>query len=35
MPKGTDQAQAWKFLGAAINTYCPDQRPVFERAAQQ
>ncbi|MGH3561691.1 MAG: DUF732 domain-containing protein [Mycobacterium sp.] len=35
MPRGTTQAQTWQFLGAAINTYCPDQRPVFERAAAQ
>ncbi len=35
LPKGSTQAQSWQFLGASINTYCPDQRPVFERAAGQ
>ncbi|HEU4361082.1 MAG TPA: DUF732 domain-containing protein [Mycobacterium sp.] len=33
LPRGTSQPQAWQFFGASINTYCPDQRPVFERAA--
>jgi hypothetical protein len=28
------QTQAWQFLGAAIMTYCPDQRQVYERAAE-
>lgn len=27
-------AQAWQFLGAAINTYCPDQVGVLQAAAQ-
>lgn len=35
LPRGSTQAQSWQFLGASINTYCPDQRPVFERAAAQ
>jgi hypothetical protein len=35
LPRGTSQAQALQFLGAAINTYCPGQRPVLERAAAQ
>lgn len=40
LPKGTNQSQpnpahAWQFLGAAINTYCPDKRGVFEQAAAQ
>jgi hypothetical protein len=35
LPRGSTQAQAWQFLGAAITTYCPDQRSVFERAAAQ
>lgn len=35
LPKGSTQAQSWQFLGASINTYCPDQRPVYERAAGQ
>lgn len=33
LPKGSDTAQAWQFLGAAINTYCPEQLPVLQRAA--
>lgn len=35
LPRGSSQAQSWQFLGASINTYCPDQRPVYERAAGQ
>lgn len=35
LPRGTTQVQAWQFLGAAINSYCPDERAVFERAAAQ
>ena len=35
LQNGTNQAQAWQFLGASINTYCPDKRAVFERAAVQ
>lgn len=35
LPRGTTQVQAWQFLGAAINSYCPDERSVFERAAAQ
>jgi hypothetical protein len=34
LPRSTTQAQAWQFLGAAIMTYCPDQRGVYERAAE-
>ena len=32
---GTTTAQAWQFLGAAIDTYCPEQTPVLQRAAEQ
>lgn len=35
LPKGSTEAQSWQFLGASINTYCPDQKPVYERAAGQ
>lgn len=35
LPNGSTPAQSWQFLGASINTYCPDQRPVYERAAGQ
>lgn len=34
LQKGTNQAQVYQFLGASINTYCPDKRPVLERVAQ-
>ena len=33
LPKGGTTEQAWQFLGAAINTYCPEQTPVLQRAA--
>lgn len=33
LARGSSQAQAWQFLGAAITTYCPDQRGVYESAA--
>jgi hypothetical protein len=35
LPRHSTTAQAWQFLGAAIDTYCPDQRPVLERVANQ
>ena len=35
LPKGSTTEQTWQFLGAAINTYCPDQAPVLHRAAGQ
>jgi len=34
LPKGTTNAQAWQFVGAAINTYCPEHLPVLAAAAQ-
>ncbi|OBL07598.1 hypothetical protein A5646_13385 [Mycobacterium sp. 1245499.0] len=33
LPKGSTTEQAWQFLGAAINTYCPKQVPVLQWAA--
>lgn len=30
-----DTEQTWKFLGLSIDTYCPDQQPVLQRAAGQ
>jgi hypothetical protein len=33
LPRGTTTAQAWQFLAAAINTYCPDQEPMLTAAA--
>jgi hypothetical protein len=35
LPKGSTTEQAWQFLGAAINTYCPEKLPVLQAAAQQ
>lgn len=33
LARGTTQGQAVQFVGAAINTYCPDQIGVLQRAA--
>jgi hypothetical protein len=33
LQRGTTTGQAWQFLGAAINTYCPDQIGVLQRIA--
>ncbi|MDH6194200.1 hypothetical protein M2272_000821 [Mycobacterium frederiksbergense] len=35
LDRASTQAQAWQFLGTAINYYCPDQRSVYEQAATQ
>lgn len=35
LPQHSTTAQAWQFLGASVDTYCPDQRPVLERVATQ
>ena len=35
LEKGSTTEQAWQFLGAAINTYCPKQAPVLQRAAAE
>jgi hypothetical protein len=34
LPRGTDTAQDWQFLAAAITTYCPDQTPVLTAIAR-
>jgi len=34
LPQGSTSAQALQFLGAAVNTYCPDQIGVLQNAAQ-
>jgi hypothetical protein len=34
LAKGSTTEQAWQFLGAAINTYCPEQLPVLQAAAK-
>jgi hypothetical protein len=33
LQRGNTTVQSWQFLGAAPQTYCPDQLPVLERAA--
>jgi hypothetical protein len=35
LPHATTTEQAWQFLGAAINTYCPEQTQILQRAAEQ
>jgi Mycobacterium membrane protein len=35
LPTGSTTEQTWQFLGAAINTYCPEQAPALHRAAGQ
>jgi hypothetical protein len=35
LPRGTDTAQTWQFLAAAIETYCPEQQPVLAAVAEQ
>jgi Protein of unknown function (DUF732) len=35
LPRGTNTEQTWQFLGAAINTYCPDQQPFLAAVAGQ
>ncbi len=35
LPRQSTTAQAWQFLGAAINFYCPDLMPVLQRVAEQ
>jgi hypothetical protein len=30
LPRGTDTAQTWQFLAAAITAYCPEQQPVLD-----
>jgi hypothetical protein len=35
LPLNSTTEQAWQFVGAAINIYCPDQMPVLLRAAGQ
>jgi len=34
LPRGTDTAQTWQFLAAAIATYCPDQSPMLTAVAE-
>ncbi|MBB3600669.1 hypothetical protein FHT40_000302 [Mycolicibacterium sp. BK556] len=34
LPKGSTTDQTWQFLGAAIDTYCPELAPVLHREAE-
>ncbi|BBY22865.1 DUF732 domain-containing protein [Mycobacterium stomatepiae] len=34
LPRGTSQGQAFQFLGAAVDHYCPDQLGVVQAAGQ-
>jgi hypothetical protein len=34
LPRGTDTAQTWQFLAAAIDTYCPDLTPMLTAVAE-
>jgi len=34
LDRDSTQSQAWQFVGAAINTYCPDKLGVLQNAAQ-
>jgi hypothetical protein len=31
----TSTAQVWQFVDAAVNMYCPDERPVVQRAPSE
>jgi hypothetical protein len=35
LQRGSSTTQVWQFLGAAINTYCPEQTAALQRAAEQ
>jgi hypothetical protein len=35
LPQHSTTAQAWQFLGAAVNSYCPEQTPKLQNAAGQ
>ena len=34
LPRGTDTAQTWQFLAAAIDIYCPEQQPALAAVAE-
>jgi hypothetical protein len=34
LPRGTDTAQTWQFLAAAIDTYCTERHPVLAAVAE-
>lgn len=35
LAKGTRTEQSWRFLAAALRTYCPEQLPILENVATQ
>ncbi len=35
LPKGSDTGQAYKFLGAALRTYCPEKLSILQQVAGQ
>jgi hypothetical protein len=35
LQRGTSTEQVWQFVDAAVNMYCPDERPVVQRAAER
>ena len=35
LPKGTTQAQGWQFVGASVNTYCPEQLATLGQTVPQ
>jgi len=34
LPRGSTTTQAWQFVGAALNTYCPEHLPMLQRNAE-
>jgi hypothetical protein len=35
LEKGSTTEQAWQFLGASLRTYCPDELPILDAAANR
>lgn len=35
LQRGSTTEQAWQFLGAALRTYCPENLPILDAAAQR
>jgi Protein of unknown function (DUF732) len=35
LQRGTTTVQVWQFLGAAINTYCPDQIEILQHIGEE
>ena len=34
LPRGSTTTQAWQFVGATLNTYCPEHLPMLQRNAE-